>query len=105
MQNSIDISRPGHTSAHADTTAPATTEKPSSVLTIPTLHAVLKTGQIRAVNAVRTLRFAVRVKRERDALASLSAEQLRDIGVHPSHAAKESSRALYDLPRSRDRDC
>ena len=41
------------------------------------------------------------VKRERETLAKLSDEALRDIGVHRAEADAESRRAFHDLPADR----
>jgi len=52
-------------------------------------------------------RFIVRctlyaeVKRERETLATLSDEVLRDIGVHRAEADAESRRAFHDVPADR----
>lgn len=49
----------------------------------------------------RFLILAARIRRERDQLAGLSNEQLRDIGVTRDGALRESDRAFLDIPAHR----
>lgn len=43
------------------------------------------------------LRRAVAIRRSRAALAALSPDQLRDIGVTPAQARRESARPFWDM--------
>jgi uncharacterized protein YjiS (DUF1127 family) len=43
----------------------------------------------------------LQVARERRALAAMTAQQLRDIGVSPASAAREAARPFWDLPEGR----
>lgn len=42
------------------------------------------------------------VRKERDSLANLSDDQLRDIGLHRAEAERESQRLYFDLPKDRE---
>lgn len=50
---------------------------------------------------VRHVLLALRIRRERNQLAALSDDRLRDIGVHRNHANREAARELFDIPASR----
>ncbi len=50
---------------------------------------------------MNTLRLAYSVYQERQALAKLDSDRLRDIGIHPVDARHEIKRAPWDLPRDR----
>lgn len=47
------------------------------------------------------VQLAWQVRRERNQLASLSREELRQMGIHPVDAEHEAKRGLLDLPKSR----
>lgn len=49
----------------------------------------------------RSLILALRIRRERQQLASLTDEQLADIGVGRTAARAEANRELFDLPAHR----
>ena len=51
--------------------------------------------------AVASFCLALRVYRERRALAALSEQQLKDIGLSRSTAYREASRSVFDLPADR----
>lgn len=50
---------------------------------------------------LHTYEFALAVRRERRALASLDDHMLRDIGLSRSMVHRETSRSLFDLPQNR----
>ena len=50
---------------------------------------------------VNYMRLVWQVRRERDRLASMSAKQLADLGIHPTVASREAERGLFDIPKSR----
>ncbi len=58
-----------------------------------------RTGML--ANALRLLVLALRIRRERNQLASLSNACLRDMGLSRADANREASRSLFDLPQSR----
>ncbi len=50
---------------------------------------------------VSLVRLVWQVRRERNRLASLSRDELAEMGIHPLDAAREAQRGLMDLPKSR----
>ncbi len=52
----------------------------------------------RFINIVKHLHVSKEVWKERQALSRLSEHQLRDIGVHPATAKRESQRSYFDIP-------
>jgi uncharacterized protein YjiS (DUF1127 family) len=52
-------------------------------------------------NAMRLVVLALRVRRERNQLASQSDAILRDLGLTRADANREASRSLFDLPANR----
>ena len=57
------------------------------------------TGTLRWM--LQTIEFALAVRRERRALASLNDRMLHDIGLSRSDVHREASRSLFDVPQDR----
>lgn len=53
------------------------------------------------LHAIMRIDLIVLVRRERQALARLDHQQLRDIGIDPATAALESRRNHFDIPACR----
>lgn len=60
--------------------------------------AMLIDAAIPSVSLRFSLRRALQIRREREALAKLTPAQLRDIGIEPGEAYRETQRGFLDLP-------
>ncbi len=80
------------------------TQSSMSEQSVGNTHDLALRGMNALVKTVKTIQFAYQIRKERQALATLSPEQLQDLGIHRVAAIRESERSILDLP-SRHRQC
>lgn len=70
--------------------------------TVRLIGSIARQGRIRLQRPLQRLGLAAQIYRERQALAGLSDEALRDIGIDRISAEMEAARGLLDLPANRN---